>query len=90
MATFTSTLSLVRGKGSLFLGPTCQGVLGLGNGDNDEDDYNCHNDDDNLKRWNLGSVYKLLLSLRLMMVITVLVTLAVFGVTFMMIIFLFH
>ena len=55
-----------------------------------EDDCNCHNDNDNLKRWNLGSVYKLLLSLRLMLVITVLVTLAVFGVTFMMIIFLFH
>ena len=57
--------------------------------DNDDDDETCHNDndeyhDDNCKRWNLGSVYEMLLSSKLMMAITVLVTLAFFGVTMMM------
>ena len=43
--------------------------------------------DDNLKRWNLGSIYKLLLSSKLMMTITILLTFAVFGVNKVIMIF---
>ena len=60
-----------------------------GDNDDDDDDEYCHKDnddypDDNFKRLNLGSVYKMLLSSKLMMAITVLVTLAFFGVIIMM------